>query len=223
MEGPGQDTTLEMVNKSLCVLTMLLGPSLIPGLYQCGSVLPSNGEQTEYALFAAFNTSTAEMGTVGRVEHTNTSGYEKASVTYLPEETDSTQPTTTREAEIPPSVTSVILIILGLSASVLCTALTYMTIKYVRTRRYEWSSPPTRRSASFSGRSYGSYYSYYQPSNKLRRPELTTHEDPTIEFPPPMDLIPADSIARYIQRCPPTQQTSCACPKKPFSPLEQFV
>ena len=223
MEGPGQSATIQMVNKSLCVLTLMLGPSLIPGFYRCGSILPSKGEQAEHALFAAFNVSSSGVGTMEPVELRNTSDHEEALAGYPSEETTVANLTATRETGLTLSVPYVILVVLGVSAALLLAAITGMMIKTVGTRRYERSPPGTGRSMPAARRSYGSYSSFYQPSNKLRQPKLTTSEDPTVEFPPPMDLIPAESIARYISRCPPAQQKWCTCPKKPFSPSDNLV
>ena len=60
MRGPGGSSVIEKLNTKGCVFSFDLGVLVVPGYYQCGTVLPAEKNGTEYALFAAFNVSIPE-------------------------------------------------------------------------------------------------------------------------------------------------------------------
>ena len=215
MRGPGGSSVIEKLNTRGCVFSFDLGVLVVPGYYQCGTVLPAEKNGTEYALFAAFNVSIPEVmksrerprvgvptPTISITTQRDVEGHTNHTTSWTAENTGFT-------------FIWVAFTTLGVGTLILAGIAAFLLTRLKKSKKQIWPSD-----ASVNPKTWR--YSYPLGGDKFSLPP--SQDEPSLQdVPPPMELIPADSITRYITKCPSSQKGSCACLKSPPSMCERFV
>ena len=212
MPGPGKNTKIGMIDFKSCILTVELEDPLTPGYYQCGILLPGGANQTRYAIYSAFNVSftaakqrnDTQKGLGSLPSSVNESRFMNGSETQGGERKSLGVPI---NMLICLSIGTIISIIMATAAS------TWAYFARYRRKIVPISSSKESEAWRFSCPLDGSFYK----STSLDGGEVQ------IEVPPPMELIPAESITRYTSKYPSYQKSGCACVKSPIQHKEQFV
>ena len=209
MRGPGGASKIELLQKRKCIFTLELGHLLTPGYYQCGLILSTRGNGTEVALFTSFNASTHMAEQSSRAPIKKTPILKTSTLKPETSETDSPIQETNGDHNMSQFGIAAVTTALLLCLTVLVTILVLLIFKYKKNGK--WMTPPkgvTRHQKPILPK-----------RSRDHQTPLFEEEELFTMVPPPMDIIPAESIERYVKRCISPSMKPCGCTK----PREKFV
>ena len=217
MKGPGGESIIEKAENQNCIFILHMGASVVPGYYQCGTAWATERNKTEYTLFTAFNVSVRGVPRLEEEPKVEVGAPTKSPTTQSRPNEYSGNPHSRSEKDTSFIIIWLILVSLGVGILILTVFTVLMMVKSRNNRRRTWPAAPSATSRPLV---------HPTPTQKrvtFSLPPPLRDETPTQDIPPPMNLIPADSITRYITKSPSVQKVSCTCLKSPTSSRENFV
>ena len=211
MKGPGGSSILDFTDKKECILSIEMEAPLIPGHYRCGIILQIGENNTDFVLITSFRASSPqEEGSSTQFRTQNEAAGKRGDIaTKQKMGPQNKRPTMGGLAGLPAAV--VAFTSLGWCASILVIVLVYLGLRQKTSTRGE--TPMTSSTAPLR-------------SILTRPPDRTNclervfqDQDPPEDIPPPMKIIPVDSITRYLSKYSSPHQKSFGYTRK----VEQFV